>query len=136
MRKYEKPLMVMEEFESNQAIASSCNTVTNVDFTCFRGPQNDERNVLAASPCSPIVTVYEGVNSASSSYKSKTFTGAKGLIAYCTLVRGDSTPITTEWEVSNGILTHKKNTNGSDTHNQDYHCMVAGVTDTVNVSVS
>ena len=58
MRKYERPLMIMEEFTPNQAIAS-CETISNdVAFTCMQGattPSTDTLNVLAdvyGSTCS------------------------------------------------------------------------------------
>ncbi len=132
MRKYERPVMIFEEFSTNQVIATC--SEKSVEFTCFRGPQNDTHNVLVQGTCSRGAVYVSGINKASSSYKQKTFYGAQGLAYLCTRTNG-SRDYTDGWDVTNGVLTHKKN-KGSDTHDKNYHCMVAGVTDASNVATS
>lgn len=132
MRKYERPVMIFEEFSTNQAIATC--SEKSVEFTCFRGPQNDTHNVLIQGACVRGAVYVSGVNTAKSSYKTKKFNGVDGLAYLCTRTHG-SGDTTNGWEVTNGILTHKRNGN-QDTHNNNYHCMVAGVTDASNVSTS
>ena len=46
--KYESPLMVVEMFAANQAIAG-CTANSNVNFDCLVGTEKDTANVLAAA---------------------------------------------------------------------------------------
>ena len=132
MRKYKRPIMIFEEFSTNQAIATC--SEKSVEFTCFRGPQNDTHNVLIQGTCVRGAVYVNGVQKAVSSYKSKTFKGVDGLAYLCTRTHG-SGETTDGWEVINGVLTHKKN-GRRDTHDRNYHCMVAGITDASTVSTS
>ena len=138
MRTYEKPLMIIEEFIPNQAIAAC--TDKAVDFTCFRGPNNDTENVLL-SECSRKAGYAQGATTATSSYKRKTWSNVDGLAYICTPHTGGTGgkpklgDTTSEWQQSGSIITHKKNWN-NDTHDKQWHCMVAGITDYSTVSAS
>lgn len=145
MKKYERPIMIFEEFSTDQAIAATACSEKNVEFTCFRGPQNDTENVLIKGTCRRGAAYQSGVNTAKSSYKTKTFEGVDGLAYLCTKTWGNG-DTTSEWHVVNGVLTHaQKKVWGaghrpgqgySDTHGNDYHCMVAGITNFSTVSTS
>ena len=140
MRKYERPLMIMQEFVANEAIATCGGKV--VDFTCFRGGINDKENVLLDknNGCTRIAQYQSGVTIAESDSKGQiSFGNVQGLVYFCSKRNDNTSFINNEWHLENGILRHNYTVDKKkkkDTHDMNYHCMVAGVTNTTTVSTS
>ena len=125
MRKYVRPVMYLEEFVANQSIAACGDVQEEREFECFRGPQNDKAHVFSSGVCSQVPVYYDGVTRVHSSYKTRTYSGASGVYAYCTRTRG-SGYYTDGWVQSGSTLNHATSW-GRDTHNRNYHCMAVAV---------
>lgn len=124
---YERPVMYIEEFVANQSVADCGDVSQSIDFECFRGPQNDTRSVFntGVEGCYHVPVYYDGVTTVHSSYKTRTYSGASGVYAYCTSRNGNGY-YSDGWEQSGSTLNHKTGYRG-DTHNQNYHCMAVAV---------
>lgn len=132
---YERPMIMVEEFAANRAIAACGDSVgRDITFDCMIGDQTDTTNVLTDS-CRRIAGTTDVLNaSASNSHGhsnhsggtwgsigngrevTRTYTapsGAIGLLYYC------SANGTSCFQVVDGVLTH------SGSHNGGYHVQIA-----------
>lgn len=121
---YERPMIMVEEFTVNRAIAACGDEVDKpIVFDCMIGPQTDTTNVLTTS-CSRVAGTTDATQAlASNSFShsnhsggtwgssggNRTYTapsGAIGLLYYC------SAGGTSCFSVKNGVLTHMTNHSG------------------------
>lgn len=136
---YERPMITVEEFTVNRAIAACGDEVgRDVIFDCMIGPQTDTTNVLTTS-CSRVagttsVTQALATNSFSHSNHSggtwgtsgrstRTYTApsdAIGLLYFC------SAGGTSCFSVENGVLTHEtSHSSGGHGGGGNYHVQIA-----------
>lgn len=135
---YERPMIMVEEFTVNRAIAACGDEVgRDIIFDCMIGPNRDVENVLTdscrrkagttnvttatASHSTGHSNVTGGTWSESGGWKDKTLTytapsDAIGLVYFCTGTNGTSC-----FSVQNGVLTHTAN------HGGQFHVEVAPV---------
>lgn len=145
-RNYDSPLMMIELFAANQAVANC--EAKKVSFNCLAGPNIDSTNVITSdnNECSKFAkttsaTVATNPNSnqhsspavgGSWAKNGVTFTAedeAVGLLYICVPLEGSESDYSIDkWTVTNGVLTH------SGSHNGPYHCMVTPVYNATNVS--
>lgn len=132
---YERPMITVEEFTVNRAIAA-CGDETSraITFDCMIGPQRDVENVLTTNCSRKAGTTTLIKAGATNSFSHSNVTGgtwgwsdgmrtytapsdAKGLVYFCTYTNGTSC-----FKEQNGMLTHREN------HPSDqYHVEVAPV---------
>lgn len=128
---YERPMVTVEEFTVNRAIAACGDEVSRaITFDCMIGPNTDITNVLTESCTLKAGTTTATTASTTGSHSHSNHTGgtwdsnrgtctytapseAVGLLYYC------SSGGTSCFSVSNGVLTHNKN------HGGQYHVQIA-----------
>lgn len=132
---YERPMIIVEEFAVNRAIAA-CGDETSraITFDCMIGPQRDVENVLTTNCSRKAGTTTATRASATNSFSHSNVTGgrwgysngkrtytapsdAKGLIYFCTYTNGTSC-----FTDQGGVLQHHQS------HpTREYHVEVAPV---------
>lgn len=129
---YERPMIMVEEFTVNRAIAACGDEVNRaITFDCMIGPNTDTTNVLTTSCTRVAGTTTLTTASTTNSHSHSTHTGgtwsksggtltytapadAIGLVYFCSATNG-----ATCFKEENGTLTHSKK------HNGQYHVQVA-----------
>lgn len=130
---YERPMIMVEEFTVNRAIAACGDEVSRaITFDCMIGPNTDTTNVLTTSCTRVAGTTTLTTASTTNSFSHSTHTGgtwentgrntlkytapadAIGLVYFCSASNGASC-----FTVEDGVLTHKTN------HGGQYHVQVA-----------
>lgn len=155
-RVYERPMMYMEEFAVNRAIAGGC-LQKKVVFDCMMGPNTDTTNVITvADSCAnkagttSLKTAIHGSHNngwghsdgtggtwekSTNGWKYTAPGDAVGLLYICSSGSGNgfgssnASFSTTSWSESNGVLTH------SNGHTGNYHCQIAPVYNLSDVAV-
>lgn len=147
-REYESPLVVVEEFVPNRAVAA-CGVDTKIIFDCMAGPNRDPEHVLSdaagISGCSIQAGYSAGVTSATNSstrhsnYNSSftwttsgrtltaTAANATGMLYVCAARQSGNSAddySTNGWTVSGGSVAHS---NSGSTRHSCTHPMIAPV---------
>ena len=149
MRIYERPLMVMEEFVANQAIAACEDNSKDVIFTCLQGPNTDTYGIFntieGGNPCSRIPVKIPTANASKVGGNGKTVKN-KGYGIYALCVSFSGQVDNQYWNLSTGVHAagHSgnggKKPGGSGGGNKpdggQWHCMAAAISDPHTVSFS
>lgn len=147
-RKYERPIMMVEEFRANRAIAA-CEERA-LEFDCMMGNQVESRNVITDEEPCKVAAGYAAVSKAyhpngsrwnhtdttggtwTSTGSGLTYTGptgTTGLLYICTPTRHIEYS-TDQWSVVGNTLTHAKSHGGN-----QYHCEIMPVANLGDVAV-